>query len=333
MKKQLLIMLVTLLSSVTTMWAQVETTYSPVLDVNFRTAAGNTAWNSGYPKSAADEGVTEMQLKSSAGQFALQKYTVSDIQNATKLVLTLTVGSWSGVDAVRLWSIPVTNWTTGSGFDDIYLAVKAALGVDMRSTEGTPNEPLVKGAKVADSNPAKVTFTITGNALATIKSNAASDGTFTLLLTNDNLTSSSNQRSYLSNNTANAEANRPTLVATTTAPAPKTAKIGDTEYETLAEAFDAAVAADADATIEVSGDQKLTARLTWNKAHTLNIVPTADITIKGPKNAMWFLVNVNDAILNIGSTEHKMTLMVSATTARHSRMLMSLVVRIILNSN
>ena len=307
MKKQLLIMLVTLLSSVTTMWAQVETTYSPVLDVNFRTAAGNTAWNSGYPKSAADEGVTEMQLKSSAGQFALQKYTISDIQNATKLVLTLTVGSWSGVDAVRLWSIPVTNWTTGSGFDDIYLAVKAALGVDMRSTEGTPNEPLVKGAKVADSNPAKVTFTITGNALATIKSNAASDGTFTLLLTNDNLTSSSNQRSYLSNNTANAEANRPTLVATTTAPAPKTAKIGDTEYETLAEAFDAAVAADADATIEVSGDQKLTARLTWNKAHTLNIVPTADITIKGPKNAMWFLVNVNDAILNIGSTEHKMT--------------------------
>lgn len=306
MKKQLLIMLVALLSSVTTMWAQTETTYSPVLDVNFRTASGNTAWNSGYPKSATDDGNTDFELTYGAGLFALQKYTVPDIQNATKLVLTLTVGSKSGVDAVRLWSIPTTAWDASTGIDDLIPAVTIATGIAPRATEGTANTPLVTGAKVAESNPAKAIWTISGTALATIKANAAADGTFTLLLTNNDLLNSNNKRSYLSNNSANDEANRPTLVATTTAPAPKTAKIGDTEYETLAEAFAAAVEADADATIEVSGDQKLTARLTWNKAHILNIVPTADITIKGPKNAMWFLVNTNDAKLNIGSTDYKM---------------------------
>lgn len=308
MTKRILFLLTVLLSSIATMWAQIETPYSPVLDVDFRTAAGNTAWNSGFPKSAADDGNTDFELTYTAGLFALQKYTVPDIQNATKLVLTMTVGSKSGVDAVRLWSIPVTEWDASTGVDDIVPTVTSIVGIAPRATEGTPNSPLVTGAKVAESDPAKATWTITGTALAAIKANAAADGTFTLLFTNNDLLNSNNKRSYLSNNTANDEANRPSLVATTTAPAPKTAKIvGGDEYETLAEAFAAAVAADADATIEVSGDQKLTARLTWNKAHTLNIVPTADITIQGPKNAMWFLVNTNGATLNIGSKDYKMT--------------------------
>lgn len=307
MTKRLLSMMVALLGSVAMLWAA-EDTYSPTLDVNFRTAAGNTAWNSGYPKSAADEGNKDFELTYTAGLFALQKYQVADLENATKMVLTLTVGSKSGVDAVRLWSIPVTAWNASTGVDDIVPAVTTATGIAPRATEGTANEPLVKGKKVTSSDPAKVTFTIEGTALATIKANATTEGVFTLLLTNDKLTDTSNKRSYLSINTENAEANRPTLVVTTTAPAPKTAKIGDTEYETLADAWAAAVAADADATIEVSGDQTLTARLTWNKAHTLNIVPTKDITIKGHKNGMWFLVNTNKGVLNIGSADHSITL-------------------------
>ena len=307
MTKRLLSMMVALLGSVAMLWAA-EDTYSPTLDVNFRTAAGNTAWNSGYPKSAADEGNKDFELTYTAGLFALQKYQVADLANVTKMVLTLTVGSKSGVDAVRLWSIPVTAWNASTGVDDIVPAVTTATGIAPRATEGTANEPLVKGKKVTSSDPAKVTFTIEGTALATIKANATTEGVFTLLLTNDKLTDTSNKRSYLSINTENAEANRPTLVVTTTAPAPKTAKIGDTEYETLADAWAAAVAADADATIEVSGDQTLTARLTWNKAHTLNIVPTKDITIKGHKNGMWFLVNTNKGVLNIGSADHSITL-------------------------
>ena len=287
--------------------AQTETKYAPTLDVNFRTASGNTAWNSGYPKSATNEGNKDFELTYTAGLFALQKYTVPDIQNATKLVLTLTVGSKSGVDAVRLWSIPLTAWDASTGVNDIVPAVTTATGVAPRATEGTANSPLVTGAKVAESNPAKATWTITGTALATIKANAATDGTFTLLLTNNDLLNSNNKRSYLSSNSANDEANRPALVVTAETPSVVNTTTGES-YASLNDAFAAAVAANADAVLEVSADQKLTARLTWNVAHSISIIPTKDITIKGPKNAMWFLVNTNDGTMTIGSKEHKITL-------------------------
>ncbi len=285
------------------MWAQTETTYSPTLEVNFRTATGNTAWQA--VNNAADADKTNFELTSTAGFFALQKYTVPDLQNATKLVLTLTVGKFSGVDAVRLWAFPKNDWTAESGIDDIYPKVKAALGIDLRSTEGEANTPLVTGKKVADSAPAKATWTITGTALDAIKANASSDGTFTLLLTNDKLIDSNNKRSYLSSNSANDEANRPSLVATIETP---TVTMNGVGYSTLEEAFDAAVTAAADAEILVGADQKLTKRLTWNVAASLTITPTADITIKGPKNAMWFLTNKSEGTLKVGSADYKITL-------------------------
>ncbi len=305
MLKRFYIFTLALLCSLITAWAG-DVTVSPTLDVNFRTGAGNTAWNNGYPKSAADEGNKDFELTYAAGLFALQKYTVPDLANATKLVLTLTVGSKSGVDAVRVWAFANNTWTAASGIDDIVNAVTAQTGLAPRATEGTANSPLATGAKVAESNPAKATFTITGTALATIKANATEDGTFTLLLTNNDLTNSNNKRSYLSINDANDEANRPTLTATIEAPSVvnKTTGVG---YSTLEEAFDAAVAAETDAELEVSADQKLSKRMTLNKAITITITPTTDITIKGQKNAMWFLANVNDATLKIGSKEHKIT--------------------------
>ena len=295
-----------LLCGILTTWAS-EVTYYPTLDVNFRTGDGNTSWQT--VKDAANEGNTDFELTSTAGFFALQKYTVADLQNTSKLVLTLTVGSKSGVDAVRLWSLPITDWTAESGIDDIYPKVEETLGVKLHATEGTANNPLeVTTAKVTDSSPAKATFTITGNALATIKANAASDGTFTLLLTNDNLTNNNNKRSYLSNNTANDEANRPTLVATIETPAVKNVTTGAT-YTTLKDAFDAAANAGADAELEVYKNVTVPSRLTLSKAMTLTITPKADITIKATgTNYMWFLANENGATLNIGSSDHAITL-------------------------
>ena len=303
MTKRLLFLISVLMSSMVTMWAG-EVTVNPTLDVNFRTASGNTAWQT--VKNAADEGNNDFELTYTAGFFALQKYTVADLQNATKLVITLTVGSKSGVDAVKMWSIANNTWTAETGVDDIVPLVTTAVGVAPRATEGTVNTPPIAGAKVSGSNPAQATFTITGTALATIKANAAADGTFTLLLTNNDLLNSNNKRSYLSNNSANAEASRPTLVATVETPSVVNKTTG-VSYSTLAEAFAAAVTAGTDAELEVSDDQKLTDRLTWNKAAVLTITPTKDITIKGPKNKMWFLVNVNNATLKIGSADHKIT--------------------------
>ena len=130
----------------------------------------------------------------------------------------------------------------------------------------------MSGAKVANSDPAKATFTIQGSALATIKANAAADGTFTLLLTNNDLTNSNNHRSYLSNNSANDEATRPTLVATVETPSVINKTTGE-GYSTLSDAFSAAVTAGADAELEVYEDQKLSGRLTLNKAIAITITP------------------------------------------------------------
>lgn len=301
MLKQFYLLTLMLLCSIMTTWAD-EVTYHPSLDVNFRTASGNTGWQT--VKSASDDGNTDFELTYAAGFFSLQKYTIADLKNATKLVLTLTVGSKSGVDAVRVWAFANNSWTAESGVDDIVQYVANQTGVAPRATEGTANTPLVTGAKVSGSSPAQATFTITGDALATIKANATEDGTFTLLLTNNDLTNSNNKRSYLSNNTANAEANRPTLVATIETPVVTNTTTGNT-YADLNSAF-AAFTGDAD--LVINADVNLTGRCTLNNAYNVTVTASKDITITGPKNAMWFLVNVNNATLKIGDNNHKITL-------------------------
>lgn len=306
MLKRIYLLTLVLLCSIMTVSAEDET-YSPILDVNFRTASGNTAWNSGFPKSAADEGNNDFELTYTAGLFALQKYTVADLQNATKLVLTLTVGSKSGVDAVKVWPFANNTWTATSGVDDIVPLLESTVGIAPRATEGSANTPPISGTKVKDSDPDQATFTITGTALATIKANASEDGTFTLLLTNNDLMNSNNKRSYLSDNSTNAEASRPVLVATIETPSVKNVTTGAT-YGSLAEAFNAAATAGTDAEIEVYDDQTLTSRLTWNVAATLTITPKKDITIKGHRNGMWFLANTNNGVLNIGGSDYSITL-------------------------
>ena len=282
-------------------------TYAPTLDVNFRTATGNTAWVNGFPKNAADEGNTEWELTYAAGLFVMQKYTVADLENATKLVLTLTVGSKSGVDAVDVWSFTNNDWTPESDIDDIVSAVESIVGVAPRATEGTANTPLAKGAKVAGSDPAKATLTIQGTALQTLKANATADGTFTLLITNNAYTNPNSKRSMLNSNEANDEANRPVLEATIETPSVVNVGTG-ASYSSLTEAFNAAVTAGTDAELQVYEDQKLSGRLTLNKAITITITPMADITIKGQPGQMWFLANVNDAFFQVGGSDYTITL-------------------------
>lgn len=299
---KILMLLLCWVASMNVAWAG-DVTYSPVLDVNFRTNSGNTGWQT--VKDAAVEGNNDFELTYTAGFFALQKYTVADLQNATKLVLTLTVGSKGGVDAVKVWPFAKNDWTEETGTDDLLTLLTNTVGIAPRATEGTVNTPPINGSKVTDSNPAKATFTITGTALAAIKANATADGTFTLLLTNDKLLDTNNKRGYLSNNTANDEANRPSLVATIETPAVINKTTG-AKFGSLKDAF--AALTDADTELEVYEDQTLSGRLTWSKAHTLTITPKADITIKGHTNQMWFLVNTAGATLNIGSADHTITL-------------------------
>ena len=305
MLKRLFLFSLVLLGSLMTTWAG-DVTYNPTQEICFRTGEGNTGWNSGYPKNAADDGNTVFEGNYNAGIFTLQKYTVADLQNASKLVLTLTNGS--GADAVRVWLFPTNDWTASSSVDDMVNYATTVVGVAPRSSEGNVNTTYLvqKGTKVSGSSPEKSTFTISGTALATLKAAASNDGTFTLMLTDGSLTSSSS-RKFQSSNSATAEANRPTLVATIETPSVvnKTTGVG---YSTLLEAFNAAVTAGTDAELEVNDDQTLTDRLTLNKAMTLTITPKKNITIKGQPGKIWFLANVNNAVFNVGSSDYVITL-------------------------
>ena len=60
--------------------------------------------------------------------------------------------------------------------------------------------------------------------------------------------------------------------------------------------------------VQLLDNQTLTSRVTWSKAYTLTIVPTKDITIKGPAGAMWFLANANNAKIVMGNNTYKITL-------------------------
>ena len=302
MKKILLLVLAMLTCGMTSVWADSETTYYPTQEVNFRTAAGNNAWNGGFPKDASAEGNTVFEGNYQAGLFVIQQYKVDNLANVTKITLTLTAGS--GVDATDLRIYPNNTWSASSEVSTIVSVVTDLVGLAPRAAEGTATTPLVKAAKVAGSDPAKASFTITGDALTALKNAAAADGTFSVLITNNNYTANSS-RKFQSSNSANAEANRPTLVASTPAQTVlnKTTGVG---YATLNDAF--ADLGDQDTELQISDDQVLTSRLTWSKAHKLTITATKQITIKGHNNQMWFLVNAADAELEIGSTSNAIVL-------------------------
>ena len=242
-----------LFASIMMAWADSEATYYPIQEVCFRTGNGNTAWNSGYPKDAADDGNTQFEGNYQAGLFTLQKYKVDNLSDVTSIVLTLTAGS--GVDATRVWLFPTNDWSTSSSIDDMVNYVTEVVGFAPRSTEGTANAYLADGVKVAGSDPIKATLTISGTALATLKAGAAADGTFTLMITDKSLITSSS-RKFLTSNTANAEANRPTLVAKIEIPA-VTNQETSVGYATLADAISDAGAT---ATLLINKDVEITAR-------------------------------------------------------------------------
>ena len=298
MKKTLL--MVAMLVCGMTAFAE-DVTYAPAMDVNFRAAAGGEAWQT--VKNAADEGNNDFELTYAAGFFSLQKFTVADLQNVSKLVLTLTVGSRNGVDAVEVWPFANNDWTADSEAAAIVGLVTSTVGVAPRVAEGEANTPLAKGAKVKDSDPAKATFTISGAALATLKAGATADGTFTLLLTNNKYIDANSKRSYLSNNSANDEANRPSLVATVATPVVVNVTTG-VGYTSMNEAFTALTG---DAHLVINDDIKLTDRCTLSEAYNVTITASKDVTVKGQKNKMWFLVNKSNGSLSIGSSEHKIT--------------------------
>ena len=305
MKKILLLVLAMLTCGMTSVWADSETTYYPTKEVCFRTSnAENNAWNSGYPKDASAEGNTVFEGNYQAGLFVIQQYKVDNLANVTKITLTLTAGS--GVDATDLRIYPDNTWSASSETSAIIPTVTELVGIAPRASEGTATTPLVKAAKVAGSDPAKASFTITGDALTTLKNAAAADGTFSVLITNNNYTANSS-RKFQSSNSANDEANRPTLVATIETPA-VTNSTTDQSYSSLNDAVTAATGTN---TLVINKDIELTARVDVPAGAELTIVPATDgITIKrasGNKGNILILPAAG-CTLNLGTADKQLVI-------------------------
>ncbi|MBQ9356417.1 MAG: hypothetical protein IJT98_03915 [Prevotella sp.] len=84
-----------------------------------------------------------------------------------------------------------------------------------------------------------------------------------------------------------------------------------TEYATLKAAIEANVLtnATADMTIILTADQSLGDKvISWEKAYTLTIKATKDITIKGPNGSRWFTVKNANANLIVGDGNYEITL-------------------------
>ena len=105
------------------------------------------------------------------------------------------------------------------------------------------------------------------------------------------------------------------LGGTTTAWAENTVTVttggSSTEYETLSAAISAGVltSASADMTITISANQSLgSSVISWEKAYTLTIKATEDITIKGPNGSRWFTAKNAGANLVVGDGNYEITL-------------------------
>ena len=200
-----------------------EMTYEPVLDVNFKTNDGNTAWESGYPKNAADAGNIYAECNYYQGMFVLMTYTIPGLDRVTELTLTVKDSKPSGFTNSKIWIYP-HEWTTSTPASEIISNVTTVVGNAPHSDDSDfykvddggghminslRNTPLNRAVFVdMYTDPSMCVFRLSGAMLDQIRA-AAKDGTFTLMIT-DEILDTSNEinkikiRSFLNSNAANA---------------------------------------------------------------------------------------------------------------------------------
>ncbi len=326
-KLQFLFTALLLMVGVTSAWADDVT---PKLDVCFRTNAAteqkavNTEWVSGYPKKASTTNA-ESECNAQAGLFVLQKYTIADLDKVNKLVLRNVNSGNGGGDAIAIWVVAKatnygntsnfsTAWTENTAVADIVAAYTATTGIAPRATTGDVNTTyLVNGTSDrSDGNK----FTISGDALTTLKNNAV-DNTFTLLLTNKTGDmKASNGRKFCS---SGSETNPLKLIASYSVQLETNSTT--TYHETLNAAFDA-IAASGTGTITLYGDATITSRCNVG-AKTITVVPSkSGISITSSlTSSLWLLNNEADGNLTIGSDTYQLTIGGSSVVTNSSNFL------------
>ncbi|MGM9777869.1 MAG: hypothetical protein ACI3ZD_06000, partial [Prevotella sp.] len=206
--RRLYLMSIMLLISIITMWADGVTAITPIQEVCFRTNGSNDAWNSDYPKAAADN--TSFEVNYGKGLWVMLQYQVSNLEEATSLKITLTAnteGTGNTISLVSAW-LYSGDWSKESEAAALASEVTEAVGIAPNQTEGESTKtPLATSPDPAGYSPDNMrrtrTITIDGEALQAVK-NAAVDGKFTIILT-DNKLVGNNSRKFCSTNDGNTE--------------------------------------------------------------------------------------------------------------------------------
>ena len=279
-----LLLSVMLLCGVTTMMADGTTTVAPQKEICYRTNAANTAWNSGFPKQAADN--AEMEVNYGKGLWVMMEFKVDNLNEATMLKLTLTASkagaakeSATALALISAW-LYTGNWAADSDAATMANAMTQLTGIAPNQTEGTALTPLATATDPAGYSPDELrrtrTITFEGDALKAIKA-AAKNGTFTLALTDNKLTGN-NTRKFCSTNEANPADCRPTMVVEAETPVMTLDGVG---YDNLKDAIAAAPTIDdAEAAASV---------ITLNKSIELKEridIASKNITIKAATNGI-----------------------------------------------
>ena len=308
-KQILLTLLLLLMGGAGCVWAE---KFSPTAEILYRTNGDNTAWNSGYPRVASGSYQT-FEAYYNAGIVGLQKYTVEDLANVSKLTLYLTGDKSHGTDAIAIWSYPDTDWDAGIPVATFAANVESTVGIPLHYTgdDTYSSSYLLKdqhtGSTSGTGDEADIRFRrfeITGAALNVLKSRATGDS-FTLLITPRTSELKSGSRKWYSSGHEN-ETYRPYIVATYS----NAATMNGVGYTTLNEAINASPTDGTETTITLNHDITITDRCNvTSSGRKVTVVPAkAGITISSTLNNKILLLCNGGGTLTVGSDEYELTI-------------------------
>ena len=306
--KQFLLTLLLLLGGTSFAWAE---KFSPEAEILYRTNGDNTDWNSGFPKVASESNYT-FEANYNAGIVGLQRYTVDDLANVSKLTLYLTGDKSHGTDALAIWSYPNNDWDASTSAATIAANVESTVGIALHASEGTFSSTyLLKDQHTGstsgtgdEENIRFRRFEITGAALDVLKSRATGNS-FTLLITPKTSELLKGSRRWFSNGHT-TEAYRPYIVATYS----NAAVMNGVGYTTLNAAIDAAPTDGTETTITLNHDITITGRCNvTSSGKNVTVVPArAGITISSTINNSILLLCNGGGTLTVGCDEYELTI-------------------------
>lgn len=232
----------------------------PVKEYGYRPKTSGT----GYDALNVGTTATSIEANYAARLFIIQQYEIPNYSAKQNITLTLT-NSANGTE-LGVWDYPYNSEadmpsSTSTSNETLIANLANVTGYTPWNTSGTKIEPITTAAKSGST----YSLTIPASKLTPVAYNSFGDAIVNILITNTDMTNSSAKAKVYSYNTANTEAQWPTIAVGTF---PVYNNTTGTGYTDLASAV---AAAETEDEIEISADQTISARLDI----------ATDMTIKG----------------------------------------------------